>query len=207
MAKITIANISIENFGPFRERQTLDLGVSGGRPVILVKALNGSGKTTLLTALQIGLYGHKAINGMRRSEYEQMLLGLHRKDALGNPVVEIGVKVEIGGSRREMNRGRTAPFDVQMSPRAARLYARRLLEHANVVCDVEDAMVVARTRDNTPVVEINCADGGGFLIVDTDPVQATDCLDLDAAQGAPLAACRLPANIAAVAAARQSARN
>lgn len=102
MAKITIANISVENFGPFRERQTLDLGVSGARPVILVKALNGSGKTTLLTALQIGLYGHKAINGMRRSEYEQMLLGLHRKDAIGNPVVEIGVKVEIGGSRREL---------------------------------------------------------------------------------------------------------
>lgn len=102
MAKITIANISVENFGPFRERQTLDLAVSGARPVILVKALNGSGKTTLLTALQIGLYGYKAINGMRRSEYEQMLLGLHRKDALGTPVVEIGVKVEIGGSRREL---------------------------------------------------------------------------------------------------------
>jgi DNA sulfur modification protein DndD len=102
MAKITIANISVENFGPFRERQTLDLAVSGTRSVILVKALNGSGKTTLLTALQIGLYGYKAINGMRRSEYEQMLLGLHRKDALGTPVVEIGVKVEIGGSRREL---------------------------------------------------------------------------------------------------------
>ncbi len=102
MAKITIANISVENFGPFRERQTLDLAVSGARPVVLVKALNGSGKTTLLTALQIGLYGYKAINGMRRSEYEQMLLGLHRKDALGTPVVEICVKVEIGGSRREL---------------------------------------------------------------------------------------------------------
>lgn len=102
MAKITIANISIENLGPFRERQTLDLSISGARPVILVKALNGSGKTTLLTALQIGLYGHKAINGLRRSEYEQMLLGLHRKDAMGNPVVEIGVLVEIGGVRREL---------------------------------------------------------------------------------------------------------
>lgn len=102
MAKITILHISIENFGPFRERQILDLCISGTRPVILVKALNGSGKTTLLTALQVGLYGHKAINGMRRSEYEQMLLGLHRKDALGNPVIEIGVKVEIGGARREL---------------------------------------------------------------------------------------------------------
>ncbi len=102
MAKITISNISIENLGPFRERQALDLSVTGGRPVILVKALNGSGKTTLLTALQVGLYGHKAINGMRRSEYEQLLLGLLRKDAKGNAVVEIGVIVEVGGSRRHL---------------------------------------------------------------------------------------------------------
>lgn len=102
MAKITISNIAVENLGPFRERQTLDLSVSGARPVILVKALNGSGKTTLLTALQIGLYGQKAINGSRRSEYEQLLLGLQRKDATGNAVVEIGVIVEVGGSRRHL---------------------------------------------------------------------------------------------------------
>lgn len=100
MAKITISDISIENLGPFRDRQTIDLSVSSNRPVILVKALNGSGKTTLLTALQVGLYGHKAINGMRRSEYEQLLLGLLRKDATGNASVEIGVTVEISGSRR-----------------------------------------------------------------------------------------------------------
>jgi len=102
MAKITISNISIENLGPFRQRQTLDLSISRDRPVILVKALNGSGKTTLLTALQVGLYGHKAINGIRRSEYEQLLLGLQRKDADGNAVVEVGVVVEIGGSRRNL---------------------------------------------------------------------------------------------------------
>lgn len=102
MAKISISSLSIENLGPFRERQTLDLDISAKRPVILVKALNGSGKTTLLTALQIGLYGYKAIAGGRRSEYEQLLLGLQRKDATGNAVVEIGVIVEIGGSRRQL---------------------------------------------------------------------------------------------------------
>lgn len=102
MAKISISSLSIENLGPFRERQTLDLGISGDRPVILVKALNGSGKTTLLTALQIGLYGYKAISGGRRSGYEQLLLELQRKDAIGNAVVEIGVIVEISGSRRQL---------------------------------------------------------------------------------------------------------
>ncbi|OZI16208.1 DNA sulfur modification protein DndD [Bordetella genomosp. 7] len=102
MAKITISSISIENFGPFRERQTIDLTVKAARPVILVKALNGSGKTTLLTALQVGLYGHKALTDFRRSEYEQLLRGLQRKDTQGNAVIEIGVAVEIGGLRRRL---------------------------------------------------------------------------------------------------------
>lgn len=100
MAKITISSISIENLGPFRERQTLDLKIKASRPVILVKALNGSGKTTLLTALQVGLYGYKSLGGLRRSEYEQMMLSLQRKDAVGKSVVEIGVVIEVGGSQR-----------------------------------------------------------------------------------------------------------
>lgn len=102
MAKITIAHISIENLGPFRERQTIDLSVSGGRSVILVKALNGSGKTTLLTALQIGLYGQKAFNSIKRSEYESLVLGMQRKDASTNAYVEIAVAVEIGGTKRQL---------------------------------------------------------------------------------------------------------
>jgi DNA sulfur modification protein DndD len=111
MAKITFSRLSIENFGPFRERQTLLLDVEEERPVILVKAFNGSGKTTVLTALQVGLYGYKAIDGMRRTEYEKLILGLQRQDAVGNAAVEIDVVVEIGGSlrylklRREWYRG------------------------------------------------------------------------------------------------------
>jgi DNA sulfur modification protein DndD len=102
MAKITISSLSIENLGPFRERQTIDLSVTGARPVVLVKALNGSGKTTLLTALQIGLYGQKALDGLKRSEYDQLLQGLQRKDAVGNAAVEISVTVEIGGTQRHL---------------------------------------------------------------------------------------------------------
>ena len=70
--------------------------------MVLVKALNGSGKTTLLTALQIGLYGHKALDGLKRSEYEQLLLDLQRKDAKGNAAVDISVIVEIGGGQRRL---------------------------------------------------------------------------------------------------------
>lgn len=109
MAKITITKVSIENLGPFRERQTIDLGVGSGKPVILVKALNGSGKTTLLTALQVGLYGQKALPGLKRSEYEQLLLGLQRRDAQGHSVVEIGVVIEVSGARRQLNVRREWP--------------------------------------------------------------------------------------------------
>lgn len=100
MAKITISSISIQNLGPFRERQTLDLTTTSSRPVVLVKALNGSGKTTLLTALQVGLYGYKSLGGLRRSEYEQMMLDLQRKDAIGNTVIEVGVLIEVNGAQR-----------------------------------------------------------------------------------------------------------
>ena len=100
MAKLTIEHISIENLGPFRERQCFDLSVQSARPVILVKALNGSGKTTLLTALQIGLYGYKAINPSRRSEYDQLIAGLQRKDATGTARIEMALTVEVGSHKQ-----------------------------------------------------------------------------------------------------------
>jgi DNA sulfur modification protein DndD len=96
MAKLTINKISIQNFGPFREQQTFDLDVSDSSPVILVKALNGSGKTTLLTSLQIGLYGYKAVNAAKRSDYDFLVSSLQRKDASGNAQVEIVLTVERG---------------------------------------------------------------------------------------------------------------
>lgn len=102
MAKITFSSISIQNFGPFRDRQTLELSVSSSRPVILVKALNGSGKTTLLTALQVGLYGAGAISSGRRSEYEQLVQSLQRADAAGSAVIAIELLIDIGGARQKV---------------------------------------------------------------------------------------------------------
>lgn len=102
MAKITFDTLSVQNLGPFRERQTIDLSVKTDKPVILIKALNGSGKTTLLTALQVGLYGQKALTDLKRSDYEQLILGLKRRDTKNNPVVEIGLSVEIGAIRRRL---------------------------------------------------------------------------------------------------------
>lgn len=97
MAKITFNDICIENLGPFRERQSINLSVSPQKPVILIKALNGSGKTTLLTALQIALYGFKGADMARRTEYDQLIAGLQRSDAVGNAAIEVDLVIERGG--------------------------------------------------------------------------------------------------------------
>lgn len=101
MAKITFKGIGIQDLGPFRERQYLDLRVRSGRPVILVKALNGSGKTTLLTCLQIALYGAKAF-GSRNADYEQLLRGLQRADALGHARIDLDLRVEAQGEADDL---------------------------------------------------------------------------------------------------------
>jgi len=97
MSKVTFKGIGVQNLGPFRERQYLDLQVQPSRPIILVKALNGSGKTTLLTCLQVALYGAKALGTSRTSDYEQLIRGLHRQDAKGSARIDLDLRIEADG--------------------------------------------------------------------------------------------------------------
>jgi DNA sulfur modification protein DndD len=94
MAKVTFLGLALQNLGPFRERQHLDLRTASGRPIVLVKALNGSGKTTLLTALQVVLYGAKIYGTGRGREYEQLMLGLQRNDADGDARIDLDLCLE-----------------------------------------------------------------------------------------------------------------
>jgi hypothetical protein len=113
----------------------------------------------------------------------------------------------LSGVRREANRGRAVPFEVRMSPREARRYADDLLERAEIRCDVAEAELVAYTGDRLPVMEVDCVEGGGIVVIDSLPIQATDCLDLRPREEGVvnvLDACRLPGNVATVAAARQA---
>lgn len=121
--------------------------------------------------------------------------------------VTAGTPSRIAGSREEMNRGRNAPADPPAGPLAASLVAR-----AGLVCSVAEAAVVGRTRDGGALVEIDCIEGGGVIIADSDPIQVTDCLDLAPDDGQAgrrqrvVSACVLPGN-AALADRSQSARN
>ncbi|WP_411077889.1 DNA sulfur modification protein DndD [Streptomyces sp. cmx-10-25] len=55
-----LRKITLEEFGAYRGKQSLDLTVKKGKPIILIGGLNGCGKTTLLDAIQLALYGPRA---------------------------------------------------------------------------------------------------------------------------------------------------
>jgi hypothetical protein len=125
--------------------------------------------------------------------------------------VQFGVTAEtpsrMAGSRAEMNRGRNAPITVPVREQAAEAVAR-----AGLICSVAEAAVVGRARDGGPLIEIDCVEGGGVIIADSDPLQVVDCLDLapDSGQAGRrqriITACVLPGN-AGLAGRGQSARN
>lgn len=102
MAKVTFNRIGVQNLGPYRERQYLDLRILSQKPIVLVRALNGSGKTTLLNCLQIALYGAKAIGTGRSSGYEEMIRSLHREDAEGPAQIILDLQIETNGVRENI---------------------------------------------------------------------------------------------------------
>ncbi|MEV7708432.1 DNA sulfur modification protein DndD [Streptomyces sp. NPDC088270] len=69
-----LRNITLEEFGAYRGKQSLDLTVKKSKPIILIGGLNGCGKTTLLDAIQLALYGPRArCSGRGSKAYETYL--------------------------------------------------------------------------------------------------------------------------------------
>jgi len=58
---VIFRELVLQNFGPYRGRQVIDLTpAAGAQPIILFGGMNGGGKTTLMDAIRLALYGHRA---------------------------------------------------------------------------------------------------------------------------------------------------
>lgn len=58
-----LRELVLENFGPYRGRQVIDLSPDSEqqlRPIILFGGMNGGGKTTLMDAIRLAFYGKRA---------------------------------------------------------------------------------------------------------------------------------------------------
>lgn len=106
----------------------------------------------------------------------------------------------MAASRDAMNEGRNVPMEPRPNAAAVRERAAAAVARAGLVCSIVEAAVIGRARDGGPLIEIDCVEGGGVIIADTDPIQVVDCLDLapDAGQAGRrqrvVSACRLPGN-------------
>ncbi|MDP2118041.1 MAG: hypothetical protein Q8J71_11660 [Brevundimonas sp.] len=120
----------------------------------------------------------------------------------------------MAASREAMNEGRNEPATPRPNTAAVRERAVAAVARAGLVCTIVEAAVIGRARDGGPLIEIDCVEGGGVIIADTDPIQVVDCLDLapDAGQAGRrqrvVSACRLPGNAGLAGLGQgQSARN
>ncbi|MGW2407209.1 DNA sulfur modification protein DndD [Streptomyces sp. NPDC001739] len=69
-----LRKITLEEFGAYRGKQSLDLTPKKNKPIVLIGGLNGCGKTTLLDAIQLALYGPRArCSGRGNKPYETYL--------------------------------------------------------------------------------------------------------------------------------------
>lgn len=94
----------VQNLGVFRGEHSLNLlPPDPRRPIVLVGALNGSGKTTVIEALQLALYGKRAIYGWRgANSYPQYLDHVrNRHSNRSDPTItEVTLKLSDGRSLR-----------------------------------------------------------------------------------------------------------
>ncbi|MCK8431897.1 DNA sulfur modification protein DndD [Streptomyces sp. D2-8] len=88
--------LELHDFGAYRGKQSLDLSVEPGRPIVLIGGLNGCGKTTLLDAIQLVLYGPRArCSGRGNRSYDSYLRESINRKANKSDGAEIALEFSI----------------------------------------------------------------------------------------------------------------
>ncbi|MFC8388406.1 DNA sulfur modification protein DndD [Streptomyces sp. NPDC057238] len=98
-----LRKITLEEFGAYRGKQSLDLTPKKNKPIILIGGLNGCGKTTLLDAIQLALYGNRArCSGRGTRSYETYLReSINRKaDPSRGSAITLEFTVMAGGQEQ-----------------------------------------------------------------------------------------------------------
>jgi len=87
-----IKQLTLENFGIYLGKHTIDLSVEPNKPIILFGALNGGGKTTFLDALQLVLYGkHAKCSNRGHEAYHTFLANTKNRHSDKDAVVELSL--------------------------------------------------------------------------------------------------------------------
>ena len=93
--------LTLNNFGLFRESQTIQLTPNGTGPIILIGGMNGAGKTTLLDAVRLCLYGKRSLGArVSHNEYHEYLSTMiHRNPTSALPLNYASLSLEFEYAR------------------------------------------------------------------------------------------------------------
>ncbi|MFM1843228.1 MAG: hypothetical protein RLZZ490_1970 [Cyanobacteriota bacterium] len=94
--------LHLQNFGPYREAQAIDLRSTEHQPIILFGGMNGGGKTTLMDALRLALYGQRAKCSTRGNlSYGEFLRQCCHRHSQDKTVVELTIEEVLDGRPRQ----------------------------------------------------------------------------------------------------------
>jgi DNA sulfur modification protein DndD len=98
-----LRTLTLNNFGTYAGRQTLDLSTTTAHNIILVGGKNGAGKSTILEAIRLCVHGqltNKLLN--TRDKYERYLRDrIHRGSASALPAKSASVEIEFDYADQE----------------------------------------------------------------------------------------------------------
>jgi len=153
MAEVYLDSLTIENFGPYYGRHTLQLGDLDDRCGILIGGKNGAGKTHLLRALYLAVVGEAGVGDLKRVEQGSDVTrfafdrSLNRRAlAEGGDITRLSVSLiqkdgaSGGGRKAEITR------EIRHRPNSAPVW-KSVATRSDTNGLIEDEVVIHKLRD------------------------------------------------------------